>query len=80
VGSGGTTAYFGKPSGPGLGSWHQDATSEYQLPGALEENELPTVVFAGAAGTLAIGPGTLHVSDELDLVAETNRAVFDRRC
>ena len=24
--SGGTTAYFGKRSGPNLGSWHQDPT------------------------------------------------------
>jgi hypothetical protein len=26
VGSGGTAAYFGKRSGPGLGSWHQSPT------------------------------------------------------
>ena len=54
-------------------------TSENQLPGTLEEDELPAVVFAGAAGTLAIDPCILHVSNELDLVAETGRAVFGRR-
>jgi len=26
VATGGTAAYFGKRSGPGLGSWHQSST------------------------------------------------------
>jgi hypothetical protein len=70
---------WSRGGGPGLGSWHESAASENQLPGALEEDELPAVVLAGAAGTFAIGPWALQVSDELDLVAETGRAVFGRR-
>ncbi len=53
-------------------------SSENQLTGTFEENELPAFILAGAAGTLAIGPGILHVSDELVLVAETKRASIGR--
>ena len=62
-------------------SRHRGLTSENKLPGALEEDELPAVVFIGAVGTIAIGARVLQAGDELDLVAETSRPVFGRsRC
>jgi hypothetical protein len=47
-------------------------TSEYQFPGAFEEDELAAVAFAGASGAFANCARILQIIQKLGLVTETS--------
>jgi hypothetical protein len=47
--------------------------SEHGLTGAFEKDIFRTIILTGTAGTFRVGSLTLHIDDELHLIAETGR-------